>query len=69
MTFIDLFSIDDLAADQNAKAARIRRHRHKLPRPSITLPGGHGQSLWTAPRLRSGGIRVPEKASITLDLS
>ncbi len=66
---IQLFTLHDLAQSSGEKIDKLRRNRDKLPAPNLVVPGGQGTFLWTAERLKSGGIEVPARASVQLDLS
>lgn len=66
---IQLYTLHDLAQSSGGKIDKVRRNRDKLPAPNLVAPGGQGTFLWTAERLKSGGIEVPARASVQLDLS
>ena len=66
---IQLFTLYDLAQSSGEKIDKLRRNRDKLPKPNLVAPGGQGTFLWTAERLKAGGIKVPARASVQLDLS
>ena len=64
-----LYTLGDIASAKGVRVDKLRRDREKLPVPSFVSPGGQRQPFWTAERLRSGGLPVPKRASVTLDLS
>ena len=66
---VQLFTLADLAAEKGVRIDKLRRDRDQLPTPNFVAPGGQRQSFWTSERLRSAGLPVPKKASVTLDLS
>lgn len=66
---VPLFTLSDIAQTTGDRIDKLRRDREKLPVPSFVSPGGQRQPFWTAERLRSGGLPVPKRASVTLDLS